>query len=185
MNDFEKERTERAKEIFLNHHGNRFYMDHDGTGSEYESYHISKETEEMWTVELADRFLGSKPNGKEALRTYSAVSDMLRRDKQDRRWASCLYYPLRSGHLDDVTKLYMLNDSFKMAERAFAHKQFTKEEAVAYIQELDGYIQRVSDRVKSGNVTRASDYIPQEFSDPVYTEGYLNGLKKKWTALGR
>ena len=79
----------------------------------------------------------------------------------------------------------MLNDSFKMAERAFAHKLFTEEEADAYIQELDRYIQRVSDRVKSGNATRVSGYIPQEFSDPAYTEGYLDILKKKWIALGR
>ena len=42
---------ERAKELFLKYNGNRFYMDREGEGSEYDSYHISKETEEMWTEE--------------------------------------------------------------------------------------------------------------------------------------
>ena len=54
---------ERAKELFYRYHGNRFYMDHDGEGREYDSYHVSRETEEMWTEELISRFLESKPLG--------------------------------------------------------------------------------------------------------------------------
>jgi|GEM_PF-5744982 len=34
-------------------------------------------------------------------------------------------------------------------------------------------------------MTRASDYVMQEFSDPVYIADYLSSLKRKWTGLFR
>lgn len=64
---FADSRMKRAKELFLKYSGSRFHMDREGEGAEYESFHISKETEEMWTEEYISAFLNTKPNGKEAL----------------------------------------------------------------------------------------------------------------------
>lgn len=96
---------------------------------------------------------------------------------------SCLYYPLRAGHLDDVTVLYMLPHGFRMAEKAVKKKCFSREEADTYIHELDAFIKQVLVRTENGTITRAQDYTMQEFSDPVYVSGYLSDLKKKWTGL--
>ena len=174
---------ERAKELFLKYNGNRFYMDREGECGEYESYHISKETEEMWTQELINTFLGSKLQGREALRTYSTVTELLKSERLNKDWDTCLYYPLRTKHLDDVTILYMLSASFTMAENAAKKHRLSKEEKDAYLQELENYMQTVQDRAEKGTMIRSADYIMQEFSDPVYIENYLNNLKKKWTEL--
>ena len=48
---------ERAKEIFLKYNGNHFYMDRNGDGYEYASYHVPKETEEIWAKEIISFFL--------------------------------------------------------------------------------------------------------------------------------
>ena len=172
---------ERAKELFYLYHGNRFYMDHDGEGREYDSYHVSRETEEMWTEELISRFLESKPLGKEALRSYSAVADLIRSGSED--WEACLYYPLRAGHLDDVTVLFMLPCSFRMAETAVKKHCFSKEEADAYLQRLDTYARQVLARAENGTLTRAEDFVLQEFSDPVVVADHLKDLKNKWSRL--
>ena len=173
---------ERAKELFLNYSGNQYYMDLDGVGHEYAAYHIPRETEELWAQEYISGFLASEPQGKEALRAYSAVTELAGKDKRDGVWEKCLYYPLRSGHLDDVTILFMLPGSFRMAERAARKRGFSREDAGAYLRELDGYIRQVRKRAEAGTLTRAADYVMQEFSDPVYVEGYLNGLRKKWVS---
>lgn len=175
--------TERAKELFLKYNGNRFHMDREGEGGEYESYHISRETEEMWTEELISSFLTSDMCGKEAFRTYAAVTELLKTDRQNKHWNTLLYYPLRTECLDDVTILYMLPDSFWMAEKAVNKNCFSKGEADAYLHELERYTRLVRDRAENGTMTRASDYVMQEFSDPAYIADYLSSLKRKWTGL--
>lgn len=174
---------DRAKELFLKYHGNRFYMDHDGEGWEYESYHVSKETEEMWTNELISQLLDSKYAGREALKAYSAAADLVKTDRLSGNWYACLYYPLKAGQLDDVTTLYMLKDSYRMAEGAVKKHLFTEEEADSYVKELDGYIRMVLGRAEKGEMIRSEDYVMQEFSDPVYVADYLDDLKKKWAEL--
>lgn len=174
---------ERAKELFLKYNGNRFHMEREGDGSEYESYHISKETEEMWTEELISSFLETKMRGMEAYRTYTSVTELLKSARKNKAWDICLYYPLRTEHLDDVTILYMLGSSFRMAEKAVKKHCFSQEEADAYLQELGQYIQSVQLRAEKGTLTRSEDYVLQEFSDPVYLADYLAGLKQKWHDL--
>lgn len=174
---------ERAKEIFLKYNGNHFFMDHNGEGDEYDSYHISKETEEIWAKECISNFMTSKLNGKEAFRTYSAVTELLSGNKRDENWEKCLYYPLKSKYLDDVTVLYMLPCGFRMAERAVKKHTFSRKEADAYLQVLDGFIRQVQVRVEEGTITRSTDYGVYEFSDPVYVASYLDKLKKKWVGL--
>ena len=177
--------TERAKELFLKYNGNRFHMDREGEGGEYESFHISKETEEMWTEELIAAFLKSEINGREAFRTYTAVTELLKTDRQNKNWDTILYYPLHAEYLDDVTVLYMLPDSFRMAEKALNKNCFSKVEADAYLHELERYTRLVRDRAENGTMTRTSDYVMQEFSDPAYIADYLSSLKRKWTGLFR
>ena len=174
---------ERAKELFLAYHGNRFYMDRDGAGREYDGYHISGETERKWAEEYVRDFLGSNAEGREALRAYATAADLLSGGKTDEGWTECLYYPLRSGHLDDVTVLFMLPCSFRMAERAAGRGRFSKEEADGYVRELDRYIRQVRERADNGTLTRGEAYARQEFSDPVYVSGYLDELGKKWAGL--
>jgi len=181
--EHKKTGTERAKEIFLKYDGNHFFMDREGEGAEYESYRVPKETEEAWTMECVHELLDAEHCGKEALRLYFSVSQMLKRSGHEEVWERCLYYPLRSKQLDDVSILYMLRGSFEMAERAARKGCFSKEEAKAYLEELDEFAKEVSDRVRKGNLTRAKDYIPQEFSDPVYVDGYLDDLRKKWSSI--
>ena len=137
--------TEWAKELFLKYNGNRFHMDREGEGGEYESYHISRETEEMWTEELISSFLTSDMCGKEAFRTYAAMTELLKTDRQNENWDTILYYPLRTECLDDVTILYMLPDSFRMAEKAVNKNCFSKVEADAYLHELERYTRLVRD----------------------------------------
>ena len=171
---------ERAKEIFLTYHGNRYYMDLDGVGSEYDRYHVSKETEALWTKECVSRALGTVLQGREALRAYAAAADLLGSDRQYADWEKCLYYPLRAEHLDDITVLFMLPVSFRMAEHAAGKKAFSRNEAQAYIKELERYSQQVRERSENGTLTRSEDYVQQEFSDPVYIAGYLDDLIQKW-----
>ena len=178
----------RAKELFYQYHGNRFYMDHDGAGREYDSYHVSRETEKAWAEELITLFLETKMQGRTALRVYSAVTDLLNSDRHtggrnNDNWDICLYYPLASGHLDDVTALYMLSGSFRMAETAVKKHCFSKEEADAYLQRLDTYARQVLARAENGTLTRAEDFVLQEFSDPVVVADHLKDLKNKWSRL--
>ena len=93
-------------------------MDHNGERYEYDRYHVPKETEEAWAREYVLGFFESKARGKEALRAYSAVTVFVERDELRDFRERCLYYPLRSEHLDDVTTLFMLSRSYPMAERA-------------------------------------------------------------------
>ena len=174
---------ERAKELFLKYAGNRFFMDHDGEGAEYAGYHVSKETEERWAKEYILDFLESERRGKEALRVYSAVAELLRCDRRDDYWEKCLYYPLRAAQLDDVTVLFMLSVSLRLAEKAVKKQTLSREGAEVYIKDLDGYTKRVMDRFRAGTFTRSPDYVMREFSDPAYVEEYLKELREKWTAL--
>ena len=161
--------VDRAKELFYRYRGNRFYMDHDGVGREYDSYHISKETEALWTEELIARLLQACPRGREALRLYAAAADLLRRGGRGKSWDACLYYPLRAAQLDDVTILYMLKSSFSMAEDAAKKKRFSAREADDYRRELETYAQSLLQRAEREALTRAKDYDQVEFSDPAYT----------------
>ena len=179
------DRMERAKELFFQYHGNRFHMDRDGAGSEYDSFHVSRETEEQWTGELISRLLESKPEGREALRLCSAVSDMIARDSRGGEWDACLYYPMKAGHLDDVTVLFLLSCSFRMAEKAVKKHLFSAEEAAAYRHELDCFCRSVLERADGGTLTRSEDYVMREFSDPVYVKEYIDELKTKWDGLFR
>lgn len=176
---------DRAKELFYEYHGSRFYMDHDGAGREYDSYRVSKETEEMWAEEYVSGFLSSRLCGKEARRGYSAAADLIKCCGCGGDWYACLYYPLRAGHLDDVTVLYMLSDSFRMAEKAVKKHCFSKEEADAYLEELDGFARQVLARAGNGTMTRADDYVLQEFSDPAVVSEHLCCIRKKWEGLFR
>ena len=58
---------ERAKEMFLQYGGNRYYMSLDGVEQIYNSYRVSKETEEEWRREFLDGFFEQKRFGKDAL----------------------------------------------------------------------------------------------------------------------
>ncbi len=174
---------ERAKELFLKYSGNRFFMDREGDGSEYESYHVSKETEKAWAVEFVSSFLESGLLGREALRNYTAAAELVRKINDDKTWDDVLYYPLRSSHLDDVTALFMLGASSRMAEYAAKKSRFSKEEAKAYLSELDSYCRNVTIRAEDGTLSRSEDYVMREFSDPVYVKEYLDDLKNKWKEL--
>ncbi len=158
-------------------------MDREGEGTEYDSFHISRETEEMWTEEYITCFLNSKLQGKEAYRSYSTMAELLKSDRQNKAWDICLYYPLRAECLDDVTILYMLPVSFRMAEKAVKKNRFSREDADAYLQELNRYVQLVQFRAEKGVLTRSPDYTMLEFSDPVYITEYLDSLEKKWKGL--
>lgn len=174
---------ERAKELFLKYNGSHFHMDREGDGNEYGAYHISRETEKSWAEEYILLFLEMKLRGKDAKCSYSAVTDLLNYIEHNDVWKRCLYYPFTSEHLDDVTVLYMLPDSFRMAEKAVKKVGLSKEDMAAYIQNLDAYIDRIKERIECGTLSREPDYVFQEFSDPVYVTEYLAGLRKKWNDL--
>ena len=174
---------ERAKELFLKYNGNRFFMDREGDGKEYESYRVPKETEKAWAEELVSSFLESGLQGKEVLRSYSAAADLVRKDMRVVTWDEILYYPLRAAQLDDVTILFMLGASFRMAENAARKGRFSKAETDAYLRELDSYCRKVMVRAEEGTLSRHEDYLMREFSDPVYVAEYLKGLKDKLQGL--
>ncbi|MBQ9910099.1 MAG: hypothetical protein IJM50_01090 [Lachnospiraceae bacterium] len=174
---------ERAKELFLKYSGNRFYMDREGEGAEYDGYHVSRETEEIWAKEAVSAFLESRTEGKEAIRAYSSAAELVKSSWREAFWHRCLYYPLKTGGLDDVTVLFMLPISFRMAEKAAARHRFSREEAKAYLCGLDRYIALVRRRSAKGTLTRAADYTMGEFSDPGYVKDYTDGLKMKWGGL--
>ena len=182
MKDTKNTGTDRARELFLKYAGNRFFMDREGDGNEYDNYHISKETEAMWADEFIKDFLESDIQGREALRTYATAVELVKYGKQE-EWQSCLYYPLQTKQLDDVTVLFLLPYSFRMAERAAGKQKLSKETTDAYIHQLDVLILQLQERVENGTLSRSEDYILQEFSDPVYTRGYLAEIKKKWLSL--
>lgn len=180
-----KNGTERAKELFMKYGGNRFYMDLNGDGNEYGAYRIPEETEEEWRREYLSRFFGSRTYGREALLSYSRAADLLKSDIDDDLWERVLYYPLRSGWLDDITVLFMLPVSFRLAEKRARNAKLTRDTADGYRRALDGFVQDVLKRADAGMLTRARDYGPQEFSDEVYAAAYLKDLQQKWAGLSR
>ena len=176
---------ERAKELFLYYSGNKFYMDLNGDGNEYESYRVSRETENEWRREYLDRFLEEKQYGKDALNAYLKAADFLKSDMSDGCREDILYYPFRSGQTDDVTALFMLQAGLRLAERWSEKGHFSRSDAEAYIRALDAFTEGIMKRSEAGTMTRAEDYDMGEFSDPVYTAGYLKDLRDKWSELIR
>ncbi|MBR2754661.1 MAG: hypothetical protein IKD64_02510 [Lachnospiraceae bacterium] len=69
-------------------------------------------------------------------------AELLKSDRTNDSWERCLFYPLRAKQLDDVTILNMLQVSFQMAERAVEKNCFSREEADAYLKELDSLKQK-------------------------------------------
>ena len=174
---------DRAKELFLQYNGNRFYMALDGNEQEYDSYQISKETEETWRREYLNDFLQRKQYGKDVLKAYAAAVGFLKSDRSDPDWERFLYYPLHSEWLDDATVLFMLPLSFRLAEKWKKKGRFSKPEAEEYLKTMDAFLEEVRKRAQTGTLTRAEDYVLQEFSDPVYVESYTKDLKEKWMKL--
>ncbi len=174
---------ERAKEMFLQYNGNRFYMALDGEEQKYDSYQISKETEETWRREYLDQFLQKKQYGKEAYKAYASAVGFLKSDRSDEDWKRFLYYPLNSEWLDDVTVLFMLPLSFRLAKKWTKKNKLSKIETEDYLKTMDAFLEEVQKRTEAGTLTRAEDYVLQEFSDPVYVESYIKDLKKKWMKL--
>ena len=180
-----KTRIKRAKELFLNYNGNRFYMDIDGTRQEYDSYHIPRETEDAWRKEYLSQFPEQKKFGKAVLRAYSKAADFLKSDMTEDCWKRILWYPLRADGLDDVTVLFMLQVSFRLAERGAEKGKISRETAEEYLHELDEFIRNVLKRAETGALTRASDYTMQEFTDEVVAADFLKDIRWKWTELIR
>ncbi len=158
-------------------------MDLDGRGGEYEIFRVPKETEDLWAKEFVRDLRSSEKRGREALGEYSAAAHLARRlgSAEDRRY--CLFHPLRAPELDDVTRLFMLSDSFRMAERAAAEGSLSGEEAEAYLAELDAFSALVIARAENGSLSSSEDYVMREFSDPEYVSRYLAELRVKWTRL--
>ncbi|MBQ4258352.1 MAG: hypothetical protein II713_05060, partial [Clostridia bacterium] len=121
--------------------------------------------------------------GKEALRVYRAAADLLNRDGERELWEECLYYPLRTGKLDDVTVLFTLRASFDMAREAAEKGRFSGEEAGRYRQELERFSRSVLRRAENGTLTRDEDYVMREFSDPLYVRDYLRDIIERWNGL--
>ena len=173
----------RAKEMFLQYCGNKFHMDRNGDLYKYNAFHISKETEEEWRKEYLSQFFEQKRYGRNALGSYSTAVVFLKGRKRDENWERFLYYPIRADWLDDVTVLFMLSDSFKLAEDRIRDGDFSRKEADDYLQALGEFIQAVQKRADAGTLTRSEDYIMQEFSDSIYVAKYLQDLLKDWTRL--
>ena len=169
---------ERAKELYLYYSGNRYYMSLNGDEKEYDSYHVSKETEEAWRTEYLTQFFEQELYGKAALGSYSKAVDFLKSDGSDACWERLLYYPLRSAGLDDVTVLYMLMLSCRLAEKMSRKGTLPEKKIREYLQALDVFVQEILKRAEDGTLTRHEDYTLQEFSDPVYTADYLNSLRQ-------
>ncbi len=174
---------DRAKQLFLEYNGSHFHMDREGDGAEYESYHVSRETESRWAKEYISIFLESDLQGKKAFRGYSASCDLIVYIGQGSLWDVCLYYPLRSENLDDVTVLFMLQYSYRMAEREARKNRLLQQQVEAYLKELNSFRVGVLKRIENGTETRSSDYTMNEFSDPVYTADYLRKLENQWREL--
>ena len=174
---------ERAKELFIAYGGNRFYMDHDGVGEEYAAYRVTKETEERWADEFVRDFLEAERHGKDALKDYRTAAELLRTKRLNGYLKSCLLYPIRARHLDDVTRLFMLQTSYLMAETAAKKGGLSREEIETYLQELDIFSGMIKARAENSALTRAEDFVMNEFADFEYTAGYLDDLRQKWLGL--
>ena len=174
---------ERAKELYLYYGGNRYYMSLNGDEKEYDGYNVPKETEEVWRREYLDRFFETERTGRAALASYANAVSLLRSDRSDNDRDRFLYYPLERPGPDDVTVLFMLPYSFRLAERWAKKGCFTRREADGYLQELKEYSREVQSRMRAGTMTRSEDYTLGEFSDPEYVAGYLESLRQKWAGL--
>ena len=176
---------ERAKELFIQYSGNRFYMDLNGDGNEYEGYRVSEKTEEEWRKEYLVQFFEQRRYGKDALYSCVHAVSFLKSDRSDECWKSILYYPIRCDWLDDVTILYMLPTSFKLAEKWSKKGNFHWKDVREYLQEFEVFAQCIRKRIDTGTLTRAEDYDLHEFSDPVYVEAYIKDLQNDWNRLLR
>ena len=172
---------ERAKEMFLQYSGNRYYMSLDGVEQIYDSYRVSKETEEEWRREFLEEFFTQKRYGKDALRAYTTAADLLRTD--DEYCGRFLYYPIRSDGPDDVTALFMLQITLRTAEKWAGKRNLSKEEVAEYAATLERFAKDVQKRAEEGTITRSENYVMQEFSDPSYIADYLKDLQQRWREL--
>ena len=174
---------ERAKEMFLQYCGNRYYMALDGEEQVYNSYRVSKETEEAWRREYLTRFFDAKRTGKKALGAYEKAVTFLKSDRSDGNGEAFLHYPLRASGLDDVTVLFMLRGSFRLAEKWAGKGKLSREEVDSYLSAFDGFSRSVLERAEKGTLTRAAEYVMGEFADPLYIADYLDDLRKSWRKL--
>ena len=174
---------ERAKELYLYYGGNRYYMSLNGDEKEYDGYNVPKEAEERWRREYLDRFFETESTGRVALASYANALSLLKSDRSDTDWDRFLYHPLKARELDDVTVLFMLPYSFRLAERWAGKGRFSRREAGGYLRELQAYSRWVLARMRSGTMTRSEDYTLGEFSDPEYVSDYLKSLRQKWARL--
>ena len=174
---------ERAKELYLHYCGNRYFMALNGDEIEYDMYHVSEVTEEAWRREFLDGFFAQKRFGKDALGSYSQAVEFLKSDRSDWCWEDVLHYPLKSDWLDDVTILFMLHRSLRLADKWARKGRLPREAAAAYLQEFDAFSQGVQQRAEDGTLTRAEDYDQYEFADPVHVADYLESLQRSWNEL--
>ena len=174
---------ERAKELYIAYGGNRFFMGHDGVEEEYAGYKVDKDTEKRWAEEYINDFTENARYGKDASNRYRKVAELLRNGMVNDSLERCLYYPLHAKHLDDVTCLFMLDISFRMAETSVKKGLLSRRDIKAYIGGLETFSKEIRSRAENGTLTRSEDYIMLEFSDPEYTIYYLDEIKKKWENL--
>ena len=170
-----------AKEMFLQYSGNRYYMSLDGVEQIYDSYRVSKETEEEWRREFLKEFFSQKRYGKDALGAYRIAADFVSADGEYQE--SFLYYPIRSDGPDDVTALFMLQITLRTAEKWAGKRKLSKEEVAEYAATLERFAKDVQKRAEEGTMTRSEDYVMQEFSDPSYIADYLKDLMQRWRGL--
>ena len=180
-----KTRIERAKDIFMKYCGNRYFMDLDGVGSEYDWYQVPKETEEEWRREYLSQFFEEKRYGKDALQSYSKATYFLESNMACDHWERVLFYPFRCDWLDDVTILFMLRTSLQFAEQQLKKGKLSGEKAAEYMHALEDLARDLQNRADAGTLTRAEDYVMQEFADELYVASYLKDLQQKWIDLSR
>lgn len=180
-----KTRIERAKDIFMKYCGNRYFMDLDGVRSEYDWYQVPKETEEEWRREYLCQFFEEKRYGKDALQSYSKATYFLESNMANDHWERVLFYPFRCDWLDDVTILFMLRISLQFAEQQLKRGKLSGEKAAEYMHALEDLARDLQNRADAGTLTRAEDYVMQEFADELYVASYLKDLQQKWIDLSR
>ncbi len=174
---------ERAKELYLSYCGNHFMMDHDGAGAEYGRYRVSKETEEAWRREYLEQYFAERRFGRAAVNAYRRAVEFLKSDRSDPEWEEILYEPLRAKHVDDVSVMFMLPLSRKLAKKAAERGCYTRQEAKRYLQEMDRCTAGILKRAEEGTQVRSEDYVMLEFSDPAYIAAYVQDLKRAWAEM--
>ncbi|ORV97213.1 MULTISPECIES: hypothetical protein [Mycobacterium] len=154
----------KAREIFFNYDGSRFYMSRDGVEAEYESFSVPKEVENKWLEELTTHklsMLGESGNWWVVYflcnkRDCRHLSHLLSAEPLGAFWQRCAYLEVLLDYVGVCSQGYCASDIQAAAQYVLDHAQgLSPEEAPS--EQLRQRVRRVIESAAALRSTTADE----------------------------